>query len=300
MLDYKMTFGERVFDAVKIVVLVLLGILTLYPFYYFIVLSFNDGMDAMKGGVYFWPRVFTLANYQRVFESPNIVSAFQVSVFTTVAGTFMSVMLTACAAFAFTKRDLPGRSLIVFMFYFATLFGGGLIPYYILLKNIHLLNNIWIYILPGLYSFYNIVIMRTFFDGIPESIAESARIDGCNDMIIFFKIYLPLSLPIIATISLFAGVGIWNDWFTGTFYISDSTLKNAAAVLQAILTEVNFQFNEQNQNIIGINQMTRQMSAVTPESLRLTFVVVIVLPIVMVYPFLQKYFIKGILVGSIK
>ncbi len=284
--------------AINYFSLIILGFITLYPFLYFLVLSFNDGFDAMKGGIYFLPRQFTLSNYVKVFENPNIFGAVGISVMRTVLGTVISVILTAGVAFALTYKKLPGRTFLIFFFFFTTIFNGGLIPFYILMREMRLSNTFWIYILPFIYNFFNIVIMRTYFDTIPPALKESAFIDGCNDLKIFYRIYLPLSMPMLATIALFYGVGHWNDWFTGAYYVTNVKLLPAATLLQKILSEASFGSEMFTQGG-GVNTSAAKAST-TPEALQMTFLVITTLPIVCVYPFLQKYFTKGVLIGSIK
>jgi putative aldouronate transport system permease protein len=297
-MHYKKDLGTKTFETINGILLVLLGIVTLYPFLYFLVLSFNDGMDAMKGGIYIWPRSFTLANYQKAFENADIINAFKISVTRTVIGTICSLLLNSMAAYGLSQKNLPGRTLITFYFFFTTIFSGGMVPFFILMKQMHVLNTIWIYILPSLFSFFYMVILRTFFEGIPKDLSEAATIDGCSDVMIFFRIILPLSTPVLATIALYAGVGHWNEWFAGSFYVTRSDLRPAATVLQQILTEVSFDTAKAEQDANGITTMVTQTA--TPESLRVTFVMIITLPIILVYPFLQKYFVKGAMVGAIK
>jgi putative aldouronate transport system permease protein len=302
---HKDTIGDKVLNTINYTLLILLGISTVYPFIYFLVLSFNDGFDALKGGVYLWPRVFTLDNYKKALEHPLILNSFKITVLRTTIGTVLSVLLTAMLAYGISKRKLPGRRGIIFFFFFTTLFSGGLVPRFVLYRQLHLYNSFWVYVLPGIYSFYNAIVMKTFFDGIPDSLSEAAEIDGCSEMGIFFKIILPLSGPVLATIALFTGVGHWNDWFTGSFFAKKDELMPAATLLNKLLTEASFESSTgaagAGGNTLNINNALQQArSAVTPESLRMTFLIIITTPIICVYPFLQKYFVKGVMVGSIK
>jgi putative aldouronate transport system permease protein len=303
MTTCKRTFIHEIFDITNFFLLVLLGISTLFPFIYILALSLNDGFDAMKGGIYLWPRVFTLDNYLKAFQNPFITSAFTVTLFRTLVGTAVSVMFTAMLAYALMKKELPGRTAIVFYLFFSTLFSGGLIPYYILLRQLHLFNSIWVFIIPAIYNFFNMVIIRTYFEGIPASLAESAKIDGCSDLGIFFRIYLPLAGPILATITLFIGVYHWNDWISGTFFMNEKKLMPAATLLQNILSEAAFEDNAMSTGSSGgMNSILTSgaKAKTTPEALGMAFVMIITLPIVCIYPFLQKYFVKGVMLGSIK
>lgn len=298
MIHYKSSKIYSVMYFFNMVLLVGLTIVTIYPFYYFLILSLNDGLDAMKGGIYLFPRSFTTANYVKVFEDTRILRAYGITLFRTIVGTIISLVLSALLAYGLTFKELPFRKTITFIFYFTTLFTGGLIPMYILLRNLQLTTSVWIYVLPFVYNFYNIIILRTFFQGIPDSLAESARIDGASELSIFSRLILPLSKPVLATMALFYGVGYWNDWFTGAFYVADKTMIPAATLLQQLLQEASFTMGSSALNMNA--NMVQVQNATTPESLRMTFTIIITLPIVCVYPFLQKYFTKGVMIGSIK
>lgn len=299
----KLTAADKGYMIVNYSVLTLFCATAVYPFIYFLALSFNDGYDAMKGGVYFLPRVFTMENYSRAFNNPLIVNSFMISIARTVLVTVLSVLLTALMAYALSRKGLPGRKYIVFFFFFTTLFGGGLIPTFILYRQLHILNTFWVLVIPSLYSFFNAIVMKTFFDGIPASLSESARIDGASELAIFGRIILPLSMPVLATIGLFVGVGSWNDWFTGQFFIQDQQLQPAATFLNRMISEASFQTMTAGNDGSGMQNMSEtqmQLRGVTPEAMRMTFVIIITTPIICVYPFLQKYFVKGVLVGSLK
>ncbi len=296
---YKETLGEKWFTLCNYIFLTLFGCSTVYLFYYIFVLSFNDGIDALRGGIYFWPREFTLANYETAFGNPNIISAFQLSLLRTGTGTILAVLLTSMAAYALLNKELPGRKYIIFYCFFTTLFSGGIIPLYMLYKQIGLINSIWIYIIPGMYSFFNIIIIRTYFENIPYSLSESAKIDGASDLRIFFQIYLPLSKPVLATIALFVAVAHWNDWVTGAFFVNDPNMIPAATLLQKVLAETSFEANAMQQSM-NSDLMAKAVSNTTPEALRMAFVVIVTVPVICVYPFLQKYFVNGVMIGSIK
>jgi len=212
-----------------------------------------------------------------------------------------TVVLDALAAYALTVKKLPFRNGITMFIYASTIFSGGVVPTFILYRNLGLLNNIMIYFLPGFYSFFTIVMMRTFMEQLPISLSEAAEIDGANEIRVFFSVILPLSMPLIATQLLFIAVRLWNEWHIGAFYVSDSKLIPAATFLQKLLKEADMTSNIEALKAQGIyvdDQMVVQ--TVTPDSLRMTFVVIIVTPILLVYPFLQKYFVKGVMVGAVK
>lgn len=282
--------------------LFLLGILTLYPFWYAFVLSLNEGRDAVRGGIYLWPREFTIANYYNALNHPTIVPAFRISVARTVLSVAIGLVLNSMLAYALTKRDLPGRTAIIFFFYLTTLFGGGIVPTYILYRQIGLMNNFWVYVIPGIYSFFNVIILRTAFYTIPDSLSESARIDGASEFRIFLQIIIPLSLPTLATIGLFIGVGNWNDWFTGAYFVQSAVKWPAATLLNSIMQGA--QQLQTTTTTGGQGQINEALAGglqnVTAESLKMTFLMILTLPIIFVYPFIQKYFVKGVMIGSIK
>ncbi|MBS4179552.1 carbohydrate ABC transporter permease [Lederbergia citrea] len=294
-----MSKGERFFAFFNYFIVIVFCLTIILPFINIFALSFNSGVDAQKGGVYFWPREWTLENFKEVFSQSNIISGFYISVFRTILGTFLSVFLTAMAAYALKSKTLPGRKQITFFVFFTMLFSGGIVPYYMVLKELHLTNSIWVYIIPSLYSVWNIIIMRTFFNQIPDSVEEAARIDGCSDLAIFFKIILPMSIPVIAAISLFNAVGHWNDWFSGSFYVRDQSLKPLSTLLQEMLTR-----QEALQKALLRSSSTHydlvEKVHITGESLKMATIVIVVTPIILVYPFLQKHFIKGVNIGSVK
>ncbi|WP_219834475.1 carbohydrate ABC transporter permease [Paenibacillus sp. R14(2021)] len=299
----RLSAADRIYSTVNYTLLLIFCLTALYPFIYFLALSFNDGYDAMKGGIYFLPRVGTLENYTKAFKNPHIINSFFISVSRTFIVTVGSVILTALLAYGLSRKGLPGRRYIVFFFFFTTLFSGGLIPTFILYRELHILDTYWVLVLPSLYSFFNAIIMKTFFDGIPGGLSESARIDGASELSVFARIILPLSMPVMATIALFVGVGIWNDWFTGQFFIQNENLQPAATFLNKMISEASFQSmtgSSSGSSIKNMNEAQMQLRGVTPEALRMTFVIIITAPIICVYPFLQKYFVKGVLVGSLK
>jgi len=299
----RMSLPDRMYTTLNYALLLVFCLTALYPFVYFLALSFNDGYDAMKGGIYLFPRVFTLENYAKAFRNPLILNSFFISIARTAIVTVLSVLLTAMLAYALARKGLPGRKYIVFFFFFTTLFSGGLIPTFILYRQLHILDTFWVLVLPSLYNFFNAIVMKTFFDGIPAGLSESARIDGAGELSVFLRIILPLSMPVMATIALFVGVGCWNDWFTGQFFIQNENLQPAATFLNKMISEASFESMTSSNSgsaIQNMNQSQMELRGVTPEALRMTFVIIITTPIICIYPFLQKYFVKGVLVGSLK
>jgi len=296
---YKLSMGEKTIKFVNYLLVILICAAIILPFLNIWALSFNSGKDAERGGIYFWPRLWSIDNYKEVFISANVGTAFAISIFRTVVGTVASVVLTAMAAYALKSKTMPGVRLFTMVIFFTMLFGGGIIPYYMLLKSLHLTNNIWVYVIPGLYSAWNLIIIRTFFQQIHPSLEESARIDGYNDFSIFWRIIWPLSRPVVAVIALFNAVGHWNDWFTGAFYVRSADLRPLSTLLQEMLTRAEAMRDVLSQAAGSRFDMLDRIQ-ITGDSLKMATIIVVVTPIIIIYPFVQRYFAKGVMIGSMK
>lgn len=290
------TKSQKVFKWFNYIFLSLFGFVTLYPFWYVLIASFNTGRDFARGGVYVFPREFTLQNYAMAFKDTRIYASLGITVSRTAIGVVLGLAFTALLAYALCIKTLPGRTFFTFLFYFTTIFSGGMIPYYMLLRDLGLTKSFWLYIFPAIFSFFNFVLLRTNFSTIPDEIRESAQLDGAGDARILFQFYLPLSLPILATLALFIGVGHWNDWFTGAYYQSNLDLIPAATLLQKLLKEATAGSTIQ----VGQETQLGSLQEYTSQSLQMAFVMILTMPIVVVYPFLQKYYVKGVMVGSVK
>ncbi|MDQ0872761.1 putative aldouronate transport system permease protein [Paenibacillus sp. V4I3] len=291
-------FGDVTFELCLYVCMVIVGIVTIYPFWNILAISFNDAMDSVRGGIYLWPRVFTWENYKQIFMYNNLIVAFQNSVLRTVIGTVLGVFSSAMVAYVLSRKDFIARKQISLTFVLTLYFSGGLIPVYMLMRELHLMNTFWVYILPGLVSAWNIFIIRSFIDGLPISLQESAKLDGANDLTIFFKIILPLCKPVLATIALFIAVGQWNSWFDTFLYNSNS---EHLSTLQYELMKILANTTAGSNNADLARSSNPGLSAqVSPESIRAAITIVATLPILIVYPFLQKYFVKGLTLGAVK
>lgn len=293
----KETKGQKLFKVFNYIFLGVLGLSTFYPFWYVLIASLNTGRDFLKGGVWLLPREFTLENYVMAFKDERILPSLQISIASTLISVLVGLVFTALIAYAMSIKTLPGRNFISFFWYFTTIFGGGMIPYYMVLRGLGLTSSFWLYVIPSIYSFYNFILLRTNFQSIPIELRESAQLDGAGDWTILSRIYLPLSKPILATLALFIGVGKWNDWFTGAYYQAKTSLYPAATVLQKLLSEAtqSSQVTE-GREIAAVGAMT----SYTSQSLQMAFVMILTMPIVIIYPFLQKYYVKGVMVGSVK
>ena len=293
----KRNAGEQILQAIINLIIILLCLAILLPCLNVLVLSFNDGKDAARGGIWFWPRQLTLDNFREVFKDGSIMGAYGISIARTVIGTFLSLMVTTLAGYALKQKDLPGRTVLTMLITFTMLFDGGMIPKYIQYKNLHLLNSFWVYVVPSLVSVTYLLMVRTFFEGIPDSLEESAKLDGCGFFKIYTKIMMPLSKPVIAVVGLYTAVNHWNDWFSGAFYMSDTAKWPVQTVLQNMLTKA---MNAQ-QNVETVAQALAQNAATTTsDSLKMAAVVVTTVPILCVYPFIQKYFAQGSMIGAVK
>jgi len=273
-------------------VMLLICFATLYPVWYVLINSLNEGTDAMRGGIYWLPRVFSLESYTTVFKNDGLMIAFGITVAKTVLGTFIHVFFTAMVAYAVSQRELAGRKLYLIIGTITMFFSGGLIPQYLLLRDLHLLDTFWVYIIPAMFSFFDLIIFMTFFREIPYGLEEAAKMDGANDFSIFVRVIIPVSMPVVATIALFHGVYQWNDYFAGVIYVNDPNLQPIQTFLYRIVA-----LSGSNQIVSTVTGVTK---TVTSQSVKLATMVVATLPIVFVYPFLQKYFVKGFMIGSMK
>lgn len=289
---------DLIIDAVIILLLMLLAAITLYPFLNSLAISLNNANDTTRGGISIFPREFTLANYKIILKNDAMYQAYFITIMRTVLGTVTSVFATAMFAFGMSKKHLKGRKIYLALCIFTMYFGGGLIPYYLLIKNLHLTNNFLVYIIPNLVSVWNMIIMMTYFRGLPEAIEESAKIDGASLFQTFIKIVIPVSAPIIATIALFNGVFHWNSWFDAAIYISNQKLKPMQSILVSIIDSS--KFTEQMADAGAASQQLAQANKINSRSITMATMITAVVPIIIVYPFLQKYFVKGVMIGSIK
>jgi len=294
-----MTRGERAFEVFNIAAMSLFALICVYPFIYIIALSFNDGMDAMRGGIYLFPRKFSLDNYTKLFEDRRLIGSLVISVYRTIAGAFLGALVNALFAYALTKRDLPFRKAFNWMVIIPMYFGGGLIPYYLICKELGLINNVLVFVIPWLAAPFHILLLRISIRDLPDSLEESARLDGAGYGTVFFRIVLPLIMPALATVILLGGIGHWNDWLDGTIMVSNSRLWPMQTLLLNIIQGSDMMSFFRERNMAPTGSMARRIS-ITPESLKMAMLVITIVPIFMIYPFAQKYFIKGMLVGSIK
>ncbi|GIP00163.1 MULTISPECIES: carbohydrate ABC transporter permease [Paenibacillus] len=295
----RISTGDKIVLVLIYTFLTLLAFSALYPFWNAVAVSFNQGVDTAKGGITFWPREFTLENYKIILDDDRLANGFFISVSRTIVGTATSIFMTALLAFGMTRTYLIGRNFYMVFLVFTMYFSGGLIPSYLLIRSLGMMNSFWVFIIPTLISVWNMIIFRTFFKGLPVGLEESASIDGCSNWGMFFRIILPLSGPVIATLSLFTAVGHWNDWFYPSIYITSDNLLPIQTILRQTLN-ANIVTNSNSVLDSASVMLMERSKQITSKSLTMAMMIVVTLPIVLVYPFVQKYFVKGVLVGSLK
>ena len=274
--------------------MLLVLLVTLYPFLNVAAISFNESVDTVRGGITIWPRQFTLQNYQTVFAYDSLVTGSGISVLRTLIGTIFGLISASMLAYTLSRIDFVSRRFVSVFLALTMYFSGGLIPSYMLIRNLGLMNSFWVYVLPGVVSAFNVFIVRSFLDGIPYALQESAKLDGANDLTIYWRIILPLCKPVLATIALFLAVGQWNSWFDTYLYNSSA---EHLTTLQYELMKI---LQSTQQNVRNPNEMKDLINQVSPESVKMAITIIVTVPILLVYPFLQKYFVKGMTLGAVK
>lgn len=293
----KKSKSDIIFDSIIGIFMVLFVIVTLYPILNTLAISFNDGIDTIRGGVYLWPRVFSMKNFQTVFNNQNLMQGAFISVSRTVITTVLNVFLSAMLAYILSRREFIFKKQMS-IFYVITMYvSGGMIPIYVLMKTLHLTNSYLVYILPSLVYVFNMIVIRTFINGLPDSLVESAKIDGAGEFRIFVQIILPLCKPVLATVALFVAVDQWNAWFDAMIYNSQNI---NLTTLQYELMKLLSSAMQQGNGAGAIDAAKNAGSMVTPKSIRAAATIVTALPIVCLYPFLQRYFVTGLTIGGVK
>lgn len=290
------TKSDRVFDVFNVIIMAMIMIITLYPFLNVLAISLNDSTDTVRGGIYLWPREFTWENYKTIFSYSGLIQGFKVTILRTLSGTVLGLISASMLAYTLSRQDFKSRKFISTFLAMTMYVSGGLVPTYMLMRHLDLIGTFWIYILPGIVSAFNVFVIRSFIDGLPYALQESATLDGANDFTIYYKVILPLCKPVLATIALFLAVGQWNSWFDTYLYNGN---KPHLTTLQFELMKI-LQSTNQGANMINANDMANQMAQVSPESIKMAITIVVTLPILFVYPFLQRYFVSGMTLGAVK
>jgi len=291
----KKKISERLFDCFNILFMLLLALICVYPLYYVVCASFSEPKYLMSHlGALILPQGFTLKGYELVFKNPNIISGYRNTIIYLVVGTTINIFMTSLGAFVLSRKNAMLVRPLMIMVVITMYFSGGLIPSYLLVQKLHLYNTIWAMVIPGAISTYNMIVMRTAFMSIPSSLEESARIDGASEFTVLFKIILPLSKATIATMVLFYGVAHWNSWFSASIYLDD----NSKFPLQLILRQILIQ--NDTQSMVNAGSVGTSSVSIYQSLIKYCTIVVGTVPILCIYPFLQKYFAKGVMVGSLK
>ncbi|HML47578.1 MAG TPA: carbohydrate ABC transporter permease [Clostridia bacterium] len=286
--------SDRVYYAVTGVILTVLFLLVLYPLVYILSASFSSPAAVSTGKVVLWPVDVSLRGYRAVFEYKTVGIGYRNTAFYTVAGTFINVVMTMICAYPLARKTLPGRSWLMLLFSFTMIFSGGMIPTYILMQRLSLLNTVWVMILPGAISVTNMIIARTFIVGIPSDLLEASQIDGCSDFMYFLKVVLPLSKAVLAVIALYYAVGHWNAYFNAFLYLTNQKLFPLQLFLREVLV-----MNQVDPQMLIDPEMQEAMQGMQ-DLLKYSLIVVATVPILCVYPFAQRYFVQGVMIGSLK
>ena len=290
----KKSLADRIFVICNTIFMILFVVITLYPVLNTLAVSFNDGTDALRGGIYLWPRKWTLKNYTTVLQKNNLITGAYISVLRTVIGTILALAANAILAFIISRKKFLFKKQLSFFWVVTMYVNGGLIPTFLLYKGLGMMNSFSVYIIPGMVSAFNMLVIRTYMNGIPDSLEESAQLDGAGYGTIFLKIISPLCMPVYATVALFVAVGQWNSWFDAMLYNRmASNLTTLQYELMKLLSSVT------NQGT-SLESMKNSGGNVTPTSVRAAATIVTMLPIICLYPFLQRYFVTGMTLGGVK
>ncbi len=289
------TGGERVGQIINGIFLGLMVVITIYPFWHVVMYSLSDSHASMSGGIFLWPREFSLLSYQQLLSTKQLYICYRNSLLKTLIGTGISLLLTALTAYPLSLPRFKGRGFFSLMIFFTMLFNGGMIPTYLLIRDLHMLDTFWVYVLPAAMSAYNMFILRNFFQSIPPSLEESALLDGANPFQVLFHIVLPLSGPALAALAMFYGVALWNGYMDNVLYVNDSNLQ----LLQNFLRQLIAAAGAKSGTVSEMADVSAA-SRLTEETVKMTVITVSVIPVLIVYPFLQKYYTKGVMVGSVK
>lgn len=287
--------GDKLFGLAVHLVLLLVLAVVLYPLLFVVSASISDPAKVVNGEVWLWPKQLTLRGYEKVFDNQDIMTGYANTILYTVVGTCVNVVMTIMAAYPLSRKELYGRGVVTALFVFTMFFSGGLIPTYLLVKQLGMVNTMWALIIPNAVAVWNIIIMRTFFQqSIPGEIQESAQIDGCTNIGILLRIVLPLSLPILAVMTLFYSVAHWNSYFSALIYLTD----RKSYPLQLVLREILIQSNMKD--MVDTSEESLAKTVLEAESIKYAVVIVANLPVLLLYPFLQRYFVKGLVIGAVK
>lgn len=293
----KTSTGSKIFTILNSLFMIAFVIITLYPVLNTVAVSFNDGIDAVRGGIYLWPRKFAIKNYQTVLAMENLITGAKITVARTVIGTVLALIVNALLAYVVSRKRFLFKTQLSLFWVITMYVNGGLIPTFLLYRSLHLTGTFWVYVIPGMVSAWNMLVMRTYMQGLPDSLEESAQLDGAGYMTIFVKIISPLCKPVYATVVLFVAVGQWNSWFDAMIY---NRMKTEYTTLQYELMKLLSSVMQQSGSASSASERGAAAAAITPLTIRAAATVVTMLPIICLYPFLQRYFVTGLTIGGVK
>jgi len=293
----KTSLADKIFVVCNTLFMIAFVVITLYPVLNTLAISFNDGIDAVRGGIHLWPRKFTFKNYLTILGKENMITAVYVTVARTILGTLLALVTNALLAFVVSRKRFLFKSGLSLFWVITMYVNGGLIPVFLLYRNLHLTGTFWVYIIPGTISAFNMLVLRTYMNGLPDSLEESAQLDGAGYWTVFVKIISPLCKPVYATVALFVAVGQWNSWFDAMLY---NRLKSEYTTLQYELMKLLSSVMNQSGNAANASAAGAANAAITPVTVRSAASIATMLPIVMLYPFLQRYFVTGLTIGGVK
>jgi putative aldouronate transport system permease protein len=297
----KITLPDAAFVTFNTLFMLFLVVVMLYPFLNTLAVSFNNSIDSVKGGIYLWPRMFTTYNYEQVFRQNNLLTAFRNSIARTVLSTVGSLFVCSMTGYVLSRAEFVANKIVTLYFLLTMYVTAGLIPQYFLFRSLGLVGNFNVYWLPGLFGMFNVIVIRTYILGLPDSLIEAAKVDGAGEFRTFVQIVLPICKPVLATVGLWVAVGNWNDWFTSYIYTSRQTnLTTLQYELMKVLSSSMSQISGADATARAAQFAQEARDTVTPQAIRSTITIVAAVPILCVYPFLQKYFVKGVHVGSVK
>lgn len=295
---FKPTLSDRVFDITNYTFMTLVMIVTLYPFLNVLAISLNDSVDTVRGGIYIWPREFTLENYAQIFKYEGLLTGAKITLLRTAIGTLLGLLSGTMLGYVLSRVDFQGRKFMSVFLALTMYFSGGMIPVFILIRDLNMMNSFLVYVIPGMVSAFNVFVIRSFIDGLPYSLQESAKLDGANDFKIYYKVILPLCSPVLATIALFLAVGQWNSWFDT--YLYNGSAPHLTTLQYELMKVLQSTTQGTGGNRAAGQNMAEQLKQVSPESIKMAITIVVTVPILLVYPFLQKYFVKGMTLGAVK
>ena len=294
----KTSYADKIFDIINVIVMIILLVIFVWPLWFIVIASVSNPNEVWNGNVLLWPKGFTMAAYEAVIEYKSIWIGYRNTIFYTVVGTMINLVMTVCAAYPLSRKDFMPRNFFMFMFMLTMYFGGGLIPTYLIVNKLGMINTVWAMMIPGACSIYNVIITRTYFINIiPGSLKDAAELDGANSFQYLVKVVLPLSKPIIAVIALYYAVGHWNDYFTALIYINKTGLMPLQSFLRDLLMSNKLTMGN---SMGGLDAATAEAKMQLSQTLKYSAIIVSTVPVLCIYPFIQKYFVKGVMIGSVK